>query len=108
MCLALFACEDAQQFSDEAAMRFGEFTPHDMAECAGMYRAAELEGMAEIATVAARAAGRSVYGWMDADAEEQIEGYRSDFDSSDRVSESTSEQCGRMMGLMSRIWERER
>jgi hypothetical protein len=100
--------QSQQQFSDDAAMRFGEFTPHDMAECAGMYRAAELDGMAEIATAAAREAGRSVYGWTRAEAEAQIEEYRSDFALHDQVSESTSEQCGKLFGLMSRISERER
>jgi hypothetical protein len=105
-CLAFVACEDAQRLSDEASIIFGEFTPHDMAECAGMYRYFELDGAAEIATGATREASRSVYGWTDADAEEQIVGYRRYFALNDRVSEVTSEQCGRMMPLMSRLWER--
>lgn len=105
-CLVFVACEDAQRLSDEASIIVGEFTPHDMAECAGMYRYVELDGSAEMATAATRKASRSVYGWSDADAEEHIEEYRRNIALTGRVSEVTSERCGRMMPLMSRLWER--
>lgn len=104
-CLALVACEDAQRLSDKLSIHFGEFTPHDMAECAGMYRHFELNGAAEIATGATLEASRSVYGWTDADAEERIVGYRRDFALYDRVSEVKSEKCGQMMPLMGRLWK---
>jgi hypothetical protein len=86
----------------------GEFTPHDMAECAGLYRASETDGLDDIATVAATEAGRSVYGWSAAEAESAIEGYRANFPSRDGVSETLSKRCGEMFALMSRIWERQR
>ena len=107
VCFTLVACEDVQRLPDEVAItigEFNEFTPHDMAECAGMYRDSDLVDWAEIATGATRESSRSVYGWTDAEVEEQIEGYRRDFGW--RVSEATSEQCGRMLPLMSLLWER--
>ena len=107
-CLVFVACDDTQRLSDEAAIRVGEFTPHDMAECAGIYRAVELTGLSEIATGATRESAHSVYGWTDVEVEEWIEKYRHDFAVTGRLAESKSEQCGRMLPLMSRLWERSR
>jgi hypothetical protein len=103
----LTACDRAGELLDDAAIQFGEFTPLDMAECAGLYRAIDLDSFDEIATVAAQEAGRAVYGWTPVDAERSIEEYRESFLATDQLVDSKSERCGQLFGLMSSIWERE-
>ena len=104
-CIALTACDRAAQLSDDLDIRFGEHVPLDIAECAGMYRAFELEGAAYIATVATYEAAQLKYGWAEEEAEEEIEKDRHNFTPFGKY-ERVGERCSQLMPLMSRLYER--